>query len=1049
MLSCFILSCLRRIINGGGSSSSESTDDWASLTGDVDTSLIRDTVIQEFKEGCEVAPNTLLVSGDFYDKIYAWIWNDDGNFYSAWPGPEFTSNDISSSCSVANHFLTPPAESSPASVKLADETLKSLEGAQVIVSNGDGKQTGDGNVFTQNKPCLLMKSESEAYFVNAQECGAKITGLDDVPIENEVYAVTVDVDKDGNKKATVLADGTTLSISELAGDEKSGYLTLNLLIKGLKVDAESKGTYWFGDNEDNALEFSNSAQIQIGKNVALEDGEEKEITLHIKYTDPDTQEAVTASYIIKKTYSVKNAECRLKKQDNTLGATYSSDKTIFRIWSPDSSNVKVNVDGTDYDMTASTIDCYTKVYEVSVDGDLAGKTYQFSIDGKDVRDPYGKMVSKDGKANIVMDMSKTDPDDGWADTPALKNREDSIVYEVHVRDFTIDATSGVDSDKQGRYLGMVQTGTKYSGVATGIDHLKELGITHVQIQPFYDYATCSDVNSQDSSCYNWGYDPWNYNVPEDRYSSAFGTEDYDTKIKEVKTMVNEFHKNGIRVIMDVVYNHTYDKSVFQDITSKYYLKDDITGCGDTVNANENMVWTMIRDSMDYWVSEYHIDGFRLDLVGAFSMEDYSDWGVYLNKQHPDANLVIYGEPWAADNEKAEAQIKNPVRTGRMYMQDKDAHVGAFNNRIRNCLKGSSDNADALGFIFNKVNDGWDGNETDEEDVALKGNVECVFMGVRGGPRHADAKGTNVWAAQAFTDPEQAVSYITAHDNLALRDKIEAAGISGDEAKRLQVYANSIIMISQGVTFIHGGEEFGRTKAAAGKDDIHNSYNTTTGANDFKWDLKAGEWKDVNDAHVAYIKMRSEHPAFRMTTADQIFTNITLDEDNSSEDVGVVAININGKAVKDSWGTIKVVMNSSKNDVEVKGLDGMTKVADGTQVGDKVTNNTKAAAQAVSIWMVANDAADDDSGSEYENVCFAGDDNGWNHDPMTYADGKWTIETTVTSGKGFKITQCNWTDAAWGTDGTAHGLSTEGGNITADVDGTKVIFDEKNLTWAIE
>ena len=444
-------------------------------------------------------------------------------------------------------------------------------------------------------------------------------------------------------------------------------------------------------------------------------------------------------------------------------------------------------------------------------------------------------------ANIVMDLSKSDPEGGWEKAPELKNREDSIVYEVHVRDFTIDDSSGVASDKKGRYLGMVQTGTSYHGIKTGIDHLKELGVTHVQLQPIYDYATCSDVDSQNNSCYNWGYDPWNYNVPEDRYSSVFGTDKYDMKIQEVKTMINELHKNGIRVIMDVVYNHTFDKSVFENITSKYYNKDDLSGCGNSIDAVNNMVWMMIRDSLDYWVTEYHIDGFRFDLVGAFSMKDYSDWGVYLNKQHPDANLVIYGEPWTGGSGDL-ADKSQGVRTGVMYTQDADAHVGAFNNRIRNCLKGSSDNADALGFIFDKLNDGWDDNGSDENDSKeqlTKHNKECVFMGMKAGVRHEDATGTDEWSAQGFSDPEQAVSYITAHDNLALRDKIEAAGIKDEEAKKLQVYAHSILMASQGISFIHGGEEFGRTKAAAKNDTespIHNTYKTTTGANDFKWDL---------------------------------------------------------------------------------------------------------------------------------------------------------------------------------------------------------------------
>lgn len=516
-------------------------------------------------------------------------------------------------------------------------------------------------------------------------------------------------------------------------------------------------------------------------------------------------------------------------------------------------------------------------------------------------------------------------------------------------------------------------------------------------------------------------------------------------------MINEFHKQGIRVIMDVVYNHTMDKTVLGGITQNYYLSKDTTGCGNTVNADQNMVWTMIRDSMDYWVSEFHVDGFRLDLVGAFATKDYSDWGEYLNKQHPDANLVIYGEPWASDNDVAEELIKEPVRTGRMYKTSKDAHVGAFNNRIRNCLKGSSDDGKALGFIFNKLNAGWDGNGTDENGQALKTNKECVFMGVKAGVRHAEATGTDIWSAQGFADPEQTVSYVTAHDNLALRDKIEAAGVTSGsaEAKALQVYANSIIMISQGISFIHGGEEFGRTKIAAGK-DIHNSYNTTTGANDFKWDLKAGDWKSVNDSYAAYIQMRKAHPAFHMTTADQIFDNVTLDDASSDE---VVIVNIDGESVGDSWEKIMVVMNSTSAPYDTTVPAGMIKVADGVTVG-KVENNTTAAPQAVSIWAVVNEDA---ANKTHAQLYYVGDSSGWKFKPMTYANGYWTLETTLEEGSEFKITgEASWDGELYNSsNGTSLCLQgDEGcptiGNITIKATGLGLVkVNDKTLEFTFE
>ncbi|MCR4553590.1 MAG: hypothetical protein K5752_01545 [Succinivibrionaceae bacterium] len=936
----------------GGSSSSSSSDApvtediWAELSDiDADSIVTVDTsLFPELKEGCQVPQGALIVSGDVYDNYFAWIWDEKGNnLYDGaeWPGKEFTDDKLST-CAAVIHFLNPP---------------KSIDNMSVIVNAGkDKNKTGNGNVYNQKYPCLKISSEADdkinkSSFVSARECGVSVEGLSD-EIPTDVYVKVKD---------EIKANGSVIEIKEIEGKEGSGYVTLTLLVKGDKEKLESNpnGKFWFGDNEGSPSVFTNGQKLIVGKNVKVNEGESKETVLHVQYGEGDN--TVSVSYKIVKTYSVKNEQCRLNKQKETLGATYAADNTVFRIWSPDSSDVKVEVDGTSYDMTKSSLDCYTDVYETKVDGNLAGKTYQFVIGGKKARDPYGKMVAKGSDtANIVMDMSQTEPEE-WFNVPELKNREDSIVYEVHVRDFTIDDTSGVDADRKGRYLGMVQTGTFYNNLnlKTGIDHLKELGVTHVQLQPIYDYGTCSEVGSQDSSCYNWGYDPWNYNVPEDRYSLYFGTDKYNDKIKEVKTMINEFHKNGIRVIMDVVYNHNWKPDMFKDITSKYYLSQDITGCGNTIDANNNMVWTMIRDSMDYWVSEFHVDGFRLDLVGAFGMKDFSDWGEYLNKQYPKANLLIYGEPWAADNEQAEKLVEDPVRTGRMFLQSSGAHVGAFNNRFRNCIKGGASNGDdkdGYGFLFNKLNkSGYDDNGSDQNGTKLKDNKECVFMGVKAGVRTEDAPSDvkDVWSAQGFSDPEQTVSYLTCHDNLALRDMIESYdGIvsESDDAKRLQAYGNSIVMISQGISFIHGGEEFGRTKAAAGKDK-DNTYNTTTGANDFIWSLKSDAgWNEVYNSYVAYTQMRKEHPAFRMTNAKDINANVKLDEKSSDE---TVIININGKAVNDTWGTIKVVMNSSAIDVDVAGVEGMTKVADGKTVGDKVLDNNKAAAQSVSIWAVVN------------------------------------------------------------------------------------------------
>ena len=615
-----------------------------------------------------------------------------------------------------------------------------------------------------------------------------------------------------------------------------------------------------------------------------------------------------------------------------LGASYTPTATTFRLWSPDSSNVSVTVNGQTYTMSKTNVSGYSDVYEAVVEGDLDGKEYQFKVNGSDVHDPYGKMVKPtnytgtgavaENNVNIVMNMRDTDLPNGWAERPALKEREDSIVYEVHVRDFTIDSSSGVSAANRGRYLGMVEAGTTNSkGLKTGLDHLKDLGITHVQLLPVYDYGTCSNVDSQDSSCYNWGYDPVNFNVPEDRYTSVFGTENYKQKVKEFKTMVDEFHKNGIRVIMDVVYNHTYSKDVFSKISGKYYTSVDLSGCGNSVDAKNDMVSRFIRDSLEYWATEYNIDGFRFDLVGIFDVSDFKEWGEYLNNKYPDRKFLMYGEPW--NGYATDPSESTRVRLGTIR-NAASGHVGVFNGKYRECLKGGSDNA-VGGFLFNQT-------YSDVGDV--DGNFGCVMAGIKGGVGDS----INTWTPLFAADPEQAVQYITAHDNLNWTDKITKMGATGDYAKRLQAYGNGVILVSQGIPFIHAGEEFGRTKNMN-----ENSYKSADGSNDIKWDVKTS-YKDTFDYYKNLIAMRKAHPAFRMTTKTLIENNIKGSQNN-----GAIVVDINGQAVGDSWSSIKMVINSGNN-LTIDGVDGWKKKVHAVTVNDDGTTGTNVAeGTAVTIW----------------------------------------------------------------------------------------------------
>ncbi len=574
----------------------------------------------------------------------------------------------------------------------------------------------------------------------------------------------------------------------------------------------------------------------------------------------------------------------------TLGAEYSAQGTTFALWSPDSGNVVLRLDGVTYPMErAANRHGYSDVYAVYVAGDHYLKPYDFLVGGISVRDPYGKMVEPNTNNNIVMDMSKTELPGGWAPRPAMIEREDAVVYELHLRDFTIDASSGVSSAKRGKYLGLVERGTRYSGVATGLDHLLELGVTHVQILPFYDFGSCADL--ADEHCYNWGYDPRNYNVPEERYSQT--PYDYENRVIELKTMINELHKVGIRVIMDVVYNHTYQKEMFENISPRYYTPTDLSGTGNSIDADVPMVSRMIRDSLEYWTREYNLDGFRFDLIGIFDYDDVGDWGRHLNATFPERNLLMYGEPW--NGFAADSREPQRVRLGTIARIN-DARVGVFNPKYREAIKGQNDN----GFC----NPG--------DCYAFGGSPDTwrIEVGSRGGIRFANDPYAviDTWDAMFAADPEQSINYVSAHDNLTLRDKIlfwaDSNGISRSSSylRRIQQFANGIVLTSQGVPFLHGGVELLRDK-----DGEHNSYNAGDEINKYRW-----QWKVDNADIFAYyqdvIALRNAHPGFRMNTWDEINQHVTTTRPRA----GVIVNHINAAANGDSWSEIIVIYNSLNN-----------------------------------------------------------------------------------------------------------------------------------------
>ncbi|MFG2820887.1 alpha-amylase family glycosyl hydrolase [Kitasatospora sp. NPDC048365] len=600
---------------------------------------------------------------------------------------------------------------------------------------------------------------------------------------------------------------------------------------------------------------------------------------------------------------------------NTLGALYTPTATTFRIWSPDSANVSVAVGGSTYPLAPVSLGGYSNVYQAVVGGDLKGRSYQFSAGGTAVRDPYAQMVVPGTTQGVVVDTAAVLPSaGGWAPRPVLANREDAVVYELSVRDFTVDASSGVDPAKRGKFLGLVQAGTTNNGAKTGLDHLKELGVNTVQIMPAFDFG---------STVPNWGYDPVNYNVPEEQYSQFTQPED---RIREFKDMVDTFHRNGIRVVMDVVYNHTYSPSVFNGITGKYYTPTDLSGTGNSIDDGNPMVSRMIQDSLEHWVRDYNIDGFRFDLVGVHYWNNVSTWANHLDAGYPDRKLLLYGEPWngaAADPNEAQK-----VRYGTVPALA-GGHVGVFNGVYRDAIRGGTDD-NVMAYMGGS------------------GNPGAIAFGLRGSP--TDAKSTaplaDLWTPAFAYDPEQTMNYASIHDNLNLYDKITYSGAGGGAAGaagRIDRFAVGLVLASQGIPVIAEGDEFLRSKVVNGDyTTAKNSYNASDAVNAIHWGDKttnAAVFRYYRDA----IALRKTAPGLRLTSWDAVHSQMTAQTDGAV----VVARASSDPAAPTAYDTV-VVANPTGSTYNVTLPAGTwTKVLDGN--GATAAGGTGCDPQAVTVF----------------------------------------------------------------------------------------------------
>ncbi len=600
-----------------------------------------------------------------------------------------------------------------------------------------------------------------------------------------------------------------------------------------------------------------------------------------------------------------------------LGVTFDNEaaatKTTFKVWAPTSTKMALNLYNTGDYMTEKTPYAsyeMTKgdkgVFSYTANEDLDGKYYTYTVTNSkgtnEVVDPYAKSAGVNGRRGLIVNFTKLNASiSGWASDkmPFSGNNVDAVIYEIHVRDMTISPTSGVSGKNRGKFSGLAETGTVYTEngttVSTGLDHMKELGVTHVQIQPFYDYATVDESSvpaEMSEQNYNWGYDPLNYNVLEGSYS----TDPYDgyVRIKEFKSMVLAMHEAGISINMDVVYNHTgpSENSNLNLLVPYYYYRTKASGtfyngsgCGNELASERFMVNKFVRESCKFWVEEYHISGFRFDLMGLLDNQTMID--VYKDCSAIYPHVMVYGEPWAGGTTKLKSGTSENKLKEQMTVQDSLAQdyfsgsgvlVGAFNDVIRNAIRG--DNNPGKGFV--------------QGDTS---NASIIAMCLEG----RFSKGTV--KAEAI-DPNLVINYAACHDNYTLYDQL----VQTMNEERLPVaytQAEAIVFLSEGVPFIQEGEDFMRSKynETDGKYD-GNSYISGDFVNVIDYSLKVKNLTTFEKVK-ELIKVRKEQAALRLSSRSEIREQLT-------------DVKFDGGMIRFSAGDLKVAHTVSGGTLELDG-----------------------------------------------------------------------------------------------------------------------------------
>ncbi len=621
--------------------------------------------------------------------------------------------------------------------------------------------------------------------------------------------------------------------------------------------------------------------------------------------------------MIPKVYSTEEFEAEYTYEGSDLGMTWSPEKTFFRLWSPFAKSAKLRLYKTgnigendiieEINMTADI----RGTWVAEVFGDLNGIYYTFCvvIDGeeREAADPYAKAAGANGLRSMVIDLDSTDPE-GWEKDESPWSEEksvtDAVIYELHVRDLSSDESSGIEH--KGKFLGVIEEGTKNSGgKPTGIDHIKDLGITHIHFLPSFDYGSV-DESKPEAPQYNWGYDPMNFNIPEGSY--ATDAKNGAVRIREMKQMVQGLHKNGLCAVMDVVYNHVYltEEFCFNRLVPGYFSREDEnwnysagSGCGNDTASERSMVRKFIVDSVKYWAEEYHIDGFRFDLSGLLDVVTLNEVIVEVHKIRP--SVIIYCEGWDMPTKLT----KPGIELANQFNSHKMPGSAFFSDTIRDTLYGAAFKKEEGGFVSGKK--------------GLEPVLKDCFLGM----------------ASWCKNPFQSINYVSCHDGLTLFDKLAVSAPKADFAERVRMnrLTAAIYILSQGVPLLHAGEEMLRSKPLPDGTFEHNSYNKPDSVNSIKWDdLEKPEYQKTFEYYKGLIRFRKNHGAFRLRNASDVRSHVTVIDNTEA---GTAAFHLWGNINGEKSEAIYVVFNANPNELEIELPVGRWSICiDGENSGDE-------------------------------------------------------------------------------------------------------------------